>query len=153
MNAQPQRAHPTRLRSPGRLAGHAVLVALGWLGFVWLWSLVLARPWESRDLRVLVVGTLLVAPALTVLWIAHNVGIYRRRGPRRRLAVVDAPYRRDFHGRAVVADFDALQRQPFVVVAIEGNRKCYRSPASTPTPPAAPPGPRALAHERTTVDG
>lgn len=128
---------PARLRSPWSVVAHVLLVALGWAGFVWLWSLVLARPWESADLRGLVIGTLVVAPAITVAWIVHNLGIYRRRGPRRRVPQVTLRYERDFHDRAIDADFDALRAQPFVVVSIDGARKCYRAPvpcASRPEP-------------------
>lgn len=137
-------ARTARLRSPARAAAHVVLVVLGWAGFVWLWSLVLARPWESADLRGLVVGTLVVAPALTVAWIVHNVGIYRRRGPRRSVPPVTMHYQRDFHDRAIDADFGALQAQPFVVVSIAGTRKCYRTPPQRAAQRVARPAPSPL---------
>lgn len=121
----PHRTRPARLRSPLHAVGHAVLVVLGWAGFVWLWNLVLVRPWDSADLRVLIVGTLVVAPTLTVAWIAHNVGIYRRRGPRRSVPAVTWRYERDYNGREVVADFVALREARMIVVDIDGGCKRF----------------------------
>ena len=128
----PDRTRPAGLRSPLHAVGHVVLVVLGWAGFAWLWSLVLGRPWESADLRRLIVGTLVVAPVLTVAWIVHNVGIYRRRGPRRSVPAVAWRYERDYNGREVAADFAALRDARTVVIDVDGGRKRYRD-ATGPT--------------------
>lgn len=124
--SRPDRTRPAGLRSPLHAVVHLVLVVLGWAGFVWLWSLVLGRPWESADLRGLIVGTLVVAPTLTVAWIVHNVGIYRRRGPRRSVPAVTWRYERDYNGREVVADFVALRDARAVVIDVDGGRKRFR---------------------------
>ncbi len=122
-----ERTRPAGLRSPLHAVAHLVLVVLGWAGFAWLWSLVLGRPWESADLRGLIVGTLVVAPVLTVAWIVHNVGIYRRRGPRRSVPAVTWRYERDYNGREVAADFTALRDACTVVIDVDGGRKRYRA--------------------------
>ncbi|MCI1193103.1 hypothetical protein MOJ79_14765 [Calidifontimicrobium sp. SYSU G02091] len=121
----PDPTRPAGLRSPLHAVGHVVLVVLGWAGFVWLWSLVLVRPWESADLRGLIVGTLVVAPTLTVAWIVHNVGIYRRRGPRRSVPAVTWRYERDYNEREIVADFVALRDARAVVIDVDGRCKRF----------------------------
>jgi hypothetical protein len=136
-----KRMRPERLHEPGRVVAHVVLVALGWFGFGWLWSLVLVRPWDSADLRVLILGTLLIVPLLTLAWVAHNVAIHRRRGPRRQVRTLAPHYLLDFNGRAVVADFEQLRSAPRIVIGIDGDRKHYRSAGPSPVaarPQAAP---------------
>jgi len=139
------RMRPERLQGRWRIAAHVALVATGWLGFGWLWSLVLVRPWDSADLWLLVLGTLLIVPLLTLAWVAHNVALHRRRGPRRRVPAATLHYAQDFNGRAVVADFEALQLQAQVVIEVDGARKLYHSAAGSTPVPALAPAPAAAA--------
>ena len=101
------------------------MVVLGWVGFVWLWWLVAERPWESQRLVWLIVGSLIVSPLLTALWVLHNRAIYRRKGERRAVAPADAGYGHDWHGRKVHADWPALQDARSVVVRVDGEHKHY----------------------------
>mgnify|MGYP002660693332 CR=1 FL=1 len=50
-----------------RRLAHLLLVVLGWVGFVWMWTLVASRPWDSRGLVWLITGSLIVVPLLTGL--------------------------------------------------------------------------------------
>ncbi|MBL8343702.1 MAG: hypothetical protein JNL30_19710 [Rubrivivax sp.] len=71
------------------------------------------------------IGAAVVVPVITVSWILHNRGIYRRKGPRRRAAGAVLDYRVDFHGREVVADFRALASAQRIELVIEGAFKRY----------------------------
>ncbi len=134
-----RRMRPERLHGPWRVAAHVALVALGWFGFAWLWSQVLVRPWDSADLRLLILGTLLIVPLLTLAWVGHNVALYRRLGPRRQVRAIAPHYALDFNGREVVADFEALQTAPRIVIDVDGGRKHYRSAQVSASAPAALP--------------
>lgn len=104
---------------------HLLVVVLGWVGFVWLWLLVAARPWESQRLMWLIVGSLVVVPLLTAAWVMHNSSIHRRKGERQAVADADLSYAHDWHGRAVQADWVTLQRSRVVLVSVEGERKIF----------------------------
>lgn len=131
-----------RTPAPLRKLTHLLAVALGWAGFVWLWRLVAAEPWESRGLVWLILGSLLVAPLLTGLWVLHNRSLYRRKGERRAVAAVDMTYRQDWRGRQVQADWHTLRDSRMVLISIEGDRKRYqgmRAADAAAAPPAARP--------------
>lgn len=56
----------------------------GWL-FFWSWQRVTAdRPELGESRGPLMLAAVLVVPILTLSWVAHNVGIHRRKGPRRK---------------------------------------------------------------------
>ncbi|MGE5160394.1 MAG: hypothetical protein ACM3O5_02705 [Betaproteobacteria bacterium] len=129
------RLSPTPLRGwPQRLL-HLAALAAGWGLFVWGWYDVLGQPWETEFLRWLIAGSIVVLPLLTIAWVLHNVGIYRRKGPRKGTRAVDEAYRHDWNGREVSADFAALARANVVVIDIEGNRKVYRAGGAVPATP------------------
>lgn len=129
-------ADPGRIRWPRRLA-HGLAIATGWALFFWGWQRVLARGTDFSELRALVIGAAIVVPVVTVSWILHNRGIYRRKGPRRRAAGAVLDYRVDFNGREVAADFRALASAQRVEVVIEGAFKRYREGAWRGDSPAA----------------
>jgi hypothetical protein len=78
-------------------------------------------------LQRLVLGAVVLFPAVTLAWIVHNRNIYRRLGPRRGLRVVPVHYPTDFNGRTIDADWPALQQAQEVVIDIDadGQRKRY----------------------------
>jgi hypothetical protein len=105
---------------------HALLIAIGWAGFGWLWWRVGQYSWDSRDLRLLVLGAILFFPLVTGSWVLHNVRIYQRLGPRRSVrSVVYAA--QDIHGRPVSADWSQLQLAHDVVIDCTGAVKMYRA--------------------------
>jgi hypothetical protein len=71
------------------------------------------------------IGAVVVVPVITVSWILHNRGIHRRKGPRRSVPAATLEYRVDFHGREVLADWDALAAVQRVDIVVDGPSKRY----------------------------
>jgi hypothetical protein len=117
---------------PQRLLHLAVLV-VGWGLFFWGWHDVLGQRWDTTALVWLIVGSLVLLPAMTIAWVLHNVGIHRRKGPRTGLRKVDETYRHDWNGREIRADFAALAHASVVVIDVEGEHKVYRAGGVLPT--------------------
>jgi hypothetical protein len=67
-------------------------------------------------------------PLVTVSWVLHNLGIYRRLGPRRSVNTV-LYAAQDIHGRPVAADWAVLQAARDVVVDCSGAVKQFRARA------------------------
>lgn len=120
----PGRQAPERLPVRRQVA-HATLIVLGWVLFAWSWQRVTAARPEAGELRVLMLGALVLVPVLTLGWVMHNLGIYRRKGPRRSVRQTDRPYRQDFNGRRIDADWAALGTARRVVIELDGDAKRY----------------------------
>jgi hypothetical protein len=141
------RATPLR-NGPQRLL-HLLVVAAGWGLFAWGWHKVSGQPWDTEALVILIAGSAILLPTLTVLWILHNLRIHRQKGPRTRSRPANDTYRHDWNGREVDAYWPAMSAAQIVVIDIVDGRKSYRAggPRTTPAPgerrrsPAA--GPRA----------
>ncbi len=125
---EPAAADPVDPRWKRRLV-HALLIAFGWAVFVWGWQRVTAARPEIGELRLLFVGALLLVPVLTLSWVAHNVGIYRRKGPRRASRSVALQYDRDFNGRHIRADWGSLQAARRIDIGVAGNDKRFTDAA------------------------
>jgi hypothetical protein len=128
---------PRRRVSVPRGLVHALGVIIGWLVFALFWWLVLARPWESRDLWLLIVGSLVLLPIITAIWVVHNVALFRRRGPRRSVPAVDPQFERDSLDRPLIADWSLVRTAQQVTIAHDGAAKRYsvtaqRIPAAVP---------------------
>lgn len=121
---QAQPLPPPERLGAGQRVGHVLLIAAGWLLFAWSWHRVTAASPEVGELRWLMATALLVVPVLTLAWVAHNVGIHRRKGPRRSVTAVTTQHRVDFNGRRIEADWSGLQaaRQIDIVVDAESKR-------------------------------
>lgn len=108
---------------------HALIVVCAWVLFFYWWSSVLPATrlvdavWAI--LAILVVS--LCTVVLTLGWIRYNLGIYRRKGPRRKIP--DAPERfvRDALDRDLVhGGWEALRASRLITVAIDReNRKTF----------------------------
>lgn len=124
--AQPE---PQAAIGPLRALLHLLLIAIGWVGFVWLWLIVAQRPWDSQRLLWLIVGSAIVAPILTLIWVLHNRALYRRKGERRAVTSVASPgYPRDWAGRTVSADWPALASSTQVSIRVDDDgSKHYRA--------------------------
>lgn len=99
-----------------------LLVALvAWLAFaaMWWWAFASRGPIEDqlRDLAAIAVFSLLVV-VVTSLWVRYNVRLYHRKGPRMRIPDGGHDYSRDTLGRTVIADFDTLAYERFVIVRV-----------------------------------
>lgn len=122
-----------------RRLAHLLLVVLGWVGFVWMWTLVASRPWDSRGLVWLIVGSLIVMPLLTAAWVLHNRSLHRRKGERRAVASADMDYAHDWHGRSVQADWSALRRSRIVLIEGDDQHKRYHGQRGDAAPRGATP--------------
>lgn len=115
-----------KLRSTQALI-HIILLLVGWVGFVWMWWRVAARPWDSGDLVVLIAGSLIALPTVTLIWVVHNIALHRRKGPRTRTVLLPADYAKDWNGREVKADWTALRTARIVVIEVVDGDKHYRA--------------------------
>lgn len=140
---------PAPLPSAPRTLLHLLAIVAGWALFVWGWVEVASRPWQMRELWLLIIGALVVLPALTAAWILHNFALFRRKGPRRTVPVAERPYDRDWAQRPVQADWAALAGASAIAVEIEAGIKRFRALDALPgdvarrTPPPHPPAPLA----------
>ncbi len=124
------RARPARLAHRLQIAAHLCAVIVGWGLFAWMWWLVARQSRHADDFWWLLIAALVVVPAITLAWVAHNKGLYRRLGPRRTLREVEPDYARDFNRRQVVADWTALAPARFVRVEIVGSEKRFHDVGS-----------------------
>lgn len=119
--AGPERDEP----SWRRRALHGLLIAAGWVLFIWCWYRVTADRPHLGELRTLMLASVLVVPVLTLSWVAHNVGIYRRKGPRRGVREVPLDYATDFNGRTITAAWPKLVGARRVDIVVEGGQKLF----------------------------
>lgn len=121
------------------------MVLAGWLLFAWCWRVVTADHPSVGQLSDLLIGAMVVVPVFTVSWVVHNVGIHRRKGPRRSVPAVVQRYERDYNGRFIHADWAALARAQRIDVVIDGDCKRFvpvlTGPAGRPGAPGAGPQP------------
>lgn len=116
-----------------RRAADAVVVA-GWVVFVALWwrTLTYTSPATLASIAVMLVACVAVAVAGTTTWVVHNLDIHRRRGPRLAVPAVEVRLERDFAGRILEADWDAVRASGYVLVVPSGDRKQFRPVAGSP---------------------
>jgi hypothetical protein len=106
---------------------HALLILLGWLVFAGFWWHVLAtQRIDPRDVFLLIAGSLLIVPAVTLSWVVHNRNIHRRKGPRTRVRQVEEAYAQDWAGSPIHADWAALKRARVVTIQVDGAGKHFR---------------------------
>jgi hypothetical protein len=117
---------------PLRRLWHAVLVIAGWLLFAWSWQRVTADRPELGELRWLMLGALAVVPPITLGWVLHNVGIHRRKGPRRSVPAVQASFGADFNGRRIEADWTRLAQARRIDIVVDGEVKRFIATADSP---------------------
>ena len=112
-------------------AQYGLLLPL-WVLFFWAWERVLSS-WPSTDLfaslRLLALIGSLCGVVIT-LWIRHNIGIFRRKGPRMGVRQASMSFSRDSLGREVALSAPDVFQARCVVVGLEGGRKVYRTRAS-----------------------
>jgi hypothetical protein len=105
--------------------------------FLWWWWLVLGRTsLESVRLTgVFILGTLVLCVTMTGLWAAHNVAIYKRRGPRTRVRHVQFDFSRDRLGRPVSfgGPLEQMEIAPIVHIRLDNERKIYRTALTVPS--------------------
>lgn len=105
------------LSGPLHVVWHIILVMLGWCIFGGFWWLVLLQTSHSLSSIIwLFSAALVLLPAITLLWVLHNRGIYARKGPRRQVQVVETKYVQDWMGRTVRAQFDQLKHASVITI-------------------------------------
>lgn len=114
-------------RSTSRDLVHGAFLASAWALILVLWVRVLHG--TDPEVLALAAGSVLacgiVSVVATRLWIAHNVGIHRRKGPRAAVPEVPLDYGHDWVGRAVAADWAAVRGAGIVVVCASSARKAF----------------------------
>lgn len=109
---------------------HWLVAVFGWVLFVHWWNRVLPQL-NSREAVVALVFigiTVLATAVVTLLWVRHNVDIFRRKGPRRRLTTVVESRDTDILGRKILHSGPApLTTASHVVVSVEGETKTYEA--------------------------
>lgn len=128
-----------RLKGPLTILGHALVVVLGWVVFFYWWYLVAVRTWAETEVALIIFVTLFVAPAITLGWVAHNLGIFKRKGPRKGVPHVAMEYERDWNQRVVVADWEALAEAGVIALTVAGDRKLYAAETTAAEPERAEP--------------
>ena len=113
---------------------HIVVGVSAWVALVGLWVLLAVQHKVTgaafRDTLFQLSVIIGVVLAVTTWWIRHNVGIYRRRGPRQGRADVSPVTDHDKLGRAVrwnmPGGVDTAQTHRHLIVEIDGDVKTYR---------------------------
>ena len=132
-------ARARRLPKAWQEIAHVFVLLAGWLLFIWLWWDVMQGRWDTGRFWWIVIGSMLVFPVVTLVWIYHNVSIYRRLGPRKALRAVAESYAADFNRRQIDADWGALRNARFVTISNDESRKVFRAgPALPETTPGRP---------------
>lgn len=110
---------------------HAAVTLFFWCLFVYWWLRVIPQT-SVRDAVgafVLIFLTILATTVLTLFWVRHNIGIFRRKGPRKGLPPVIEERSADPLGRKLDhPGSDFLKSSRVVIVSCEGDRKQYSIP-------------------------
>ena len=114
-------------------AFHALLSILTWILFFYWWKKVIPQigPEDAKTAFLAISLTVLVTSVLTLLWVRHNIAIFRRKGPRKGLPPVSEERSVDHLGRRLdrpAADF--LKGARIVTVSLEGGGKRFEIPAA-----------------------
>jgi hypothetical protein len=110
---------------------HALLAVLTWILFITWWNEVIPQiTVEDASMAFLVIFlTFLICSVLTLLWVRYNVGIFRRKGPRKNLPSVSEECEADSLGRRLDhPGCDFLKNSPLVVISREEDRKHFNVP-------------------------
>jgi hypothetical protein len=114
--------------APGlRSAAQSAVVALGWALFIAGWVKVGQGVTGGTVVStlLLIVGVTVFSLTVTIFWIAHNVSIFRRKGPRTGARDIDFEFDKDFLGRDLDADWDAVGRSSKILVAVREDFKSF----------------------------
>ena len=100
----------------------ALLAALGWVIFAWLWrTAVSAGPTAIQLRSMLTVGAVDLGIILvTLLWVRWNVAVYQRKGARKAIPVVTYAYDHDSTGTPVVIPAAVHNGSRSILIDVEG---------------------------------
>ena len=119
---------------PSREITHAFAAILAWIAFILLWVLLYEQGKLTPHAIGVSLGTvaaIVVAVAVvTLAWVSHNVGIHRRKGPRKGRTLLAPRMDVDRLDRPVEWDFpdghSGARKASLVVVDLDGDVKRYR---------------------------
>lgn len=123
--------HPPRpaLSGPFHVFLHGLIVVMGWGIFGWCWWTVgFEQPLRATVLTTLILITLLIAPLMTLFWVAHNRDLYVRKGQRRGMRSAAEIYQNDWAGRRVHAQFGTLRHSSLVIINSTPDDKYFLTP-------------------------
>lgn len=107
---------------------HLIGLIAGWALFGWFWWHVLATQSFDHELLVwLIGGSVVLLPLVTLVWVAHNISIFRSKGPRRQVRERDLQYSQDWLGRRIEADWAALRAAQAINISLENGTRQYKS--------------------------
>lgn len=112
---------------------HTLLTVLTWILFAYWWKKVVPQvsPEDASTAFLVIFLTVVVTSVLTLLWVRHNVNIFRKKGPRKGLPPVSEERSADHLGRRIAhPGYDFLKGSQVVVVSREGDLKNFEIPQS-----------------------
>lgn len=125
------------LPSLGHRIAHTLAIGGGWFIYFWLWWRVIYVYDQGLSSLVVLflVGVLIILPTMTMIWILHNIRIFKHKGLRReRAMMMENHYVSDWKGRRVIASWLEMQDATSIVISVNGNDKHYQTQSHFPPP-------------------
>lgn len=115
------------LASLGRRVLHSLAILGGWFIYFWLWWRVIYVYDQGLNplVALFLFGVVIVVPTITLIWVLHNVRIFKHKGPRQGRTTVEDNYVADWKGRRVTADWADMKQSSSIVISVSGNNKQY----------------------------
>jgi len=125
---KPRSSEQAGLKRPWGLRGlcHTLIAAGAWVLFFFWWRQVLGFTRREDVIFVLIfIGVTGVATTLlNLIWVRHNIGIFRRKGPRTRVTEVSQDRSSDSLGRPIqLTASGSLRRSRVVTVSASETEK------------------------------
>ncbi len=117
------------LASLGHRIVHALAIGGGWFIYFWLWWRVIYVYGQGLSplVALFLVITIIIVPTITLIWILHNVRIFKRKGLRRGRTTTQDNYVSDWKGRRVTADWINMKQASSIVISVRENDKQYEA--------------------------
>lgn len=111
-----------------------ILLGLLWLNFVFFWRRVNPQSTDAITSFTYLGGLVFVYAAVLAAWIYHNLFIWRKKGPRRKVRQVPELITQDSLQRDILRETDLEAGQEIQVTVVDG-RKLFTDRAGTTPPP------------------
>lgn len=117
------------LASLGYRIVHALAICGGWFIYFWLWWRVIFVHEQGLSplVALFLVSVIIVVPTITLIWILHNVRIFKRKGLRQGHTIAKDNYVSDWKGRRVMADWPGIKQASSIVISVNGSDKQYEA--------------------------
>lgn len=115
------------LASLGHRIVHILAILGGWFIYFWLWWRVIYVYDQGLSplVALFLFSVIIVVPTITLIWILHNVRIFKHKGPRQGRTTIADNYVSDWKGRRVTADWQSVKQASIIVISVSGNDKQY----------------------------